>query len=458
MAITIEMLDKGWRAGLVTLQGDPRNSEGEGVVCRIGEYWFYFAGSEGENMTVDEYMRDIPKDDILKEILDALNGLNERTKNSSRIYNYYEAVLKSADDAKNNNEDKKTKICIGANHVSVEEAAKKICKKLDYKTAKLISQDTLSLSMHDTYDDSMLYIFEIEVPAKDAAKIQRALKGTDIYFSIGTGRESKTEPDPIDRISSDIQDTICKTFSDIDIADIIRRRLVKSIEDAIDESCKYGSIPDVIRQKIDDSIVPVLSNIDFGQYVSNLDVALSDLAGELSVKTNNRIVNNFKTLVSEDIPESKTKTIEDLLSEYVKFAAEEVDESDLETDPDDESVYGKIICRMEITRLDHDNPDRVGRFAISFTTETPNGSDQETAYGSRLNACFELSRWPGINKSDEYSIDLHIPPSLRVLSNLSTFESKLMALSRENVKIIMTESDAKAGTIVRTARPNEIPY
>lgn len=379
MAITIEMIDKGWKAGLVTLQEDPlSNKKGKGVVCRIGEYWFYFAGSEGEDMTVGEYMRDVPKDDIVKEILDALKSLDESTENGSRMYNYYEAVLRSADE-----------------------------------------------------------------PAA------RASRANDNPAAPGMPEKPGNQG---------IGALVAEALKSADIENLVRGRVAEAIENAIDESCKAGKVRTVLREKIESAMVPVLEGIDFGQYVSNLDAALSELSKELSVKANNNIVNNLKALVSEDIPESGTMAYAALFDEYAKFAAEEVDEGDLEEDPDDGyETYSDVVCRAELEYIEHDNPARVERYAVRFVTGTPNGVEQETKYGSPLNASFELMRWPGIDKPGHYAISLLTPPSLLALSNLSTFESRLMALSRGRVRVMLTEDDIKNREIRVFVSPKATP-
>lgn len=69
--ITVDDIKKGFNDGLVQLI-DAEQYGGDGVACEIGSggcsNWFYFAGYEGENMTASEYMRDVPLDEIAKEI------------------------------------------------------------------------------------------------------------------------------------------------------------------------------------------------------------------------------------------------------------------------------------------------------------------------------------------------------------------------------------------------------
>ena len=89
--ITKDMLKTGLDVGCVSLILDP-NME-SGTVCQIGEHWFYFGGQTAEEMTPQEYLNNIPKDDIISEISDALEGL-KNDLGCTDEYQYYNAVLR----------------------------------------------------------------------------------------------------------------------------------------------------------------------------------------------------------------------------------------------------------------------------------------------------------------------------------------------------------------------------
>lgn len=76
--ITKEMVLKGIDSGVVKLIVDS-NME-SGTVCKIGELWFYFGGSEAEGMEPNEYLGCVPKDEIAREIVSALEDLKNTTK------------------------------------------------------------------------------------------------------------------------------------------------------------------------------------------------------------------------------------------------------------------------------------------------------------------------------------------------------------------------------------------
>lgn len=89
--ISFDMVKKGYETGIINLF-DGRKCLGDGVVCGIGDNWFYFGGHTAEEYTnVDEYKKDIPQKDIIQSIFEALNELSTEFKDE---YLYYEAFLR----------------------------------------------------------------------------------------------------------------------------------------------------------------------------------------------------------------------------------------------------------------------------------------------------------------------------------------------------------------------------
>lgn len=73
--ITAQEVMAGFESGLIRLidaEGSPYY--GDGVVCKIGgDNWFYFGGEEAMGMTAEEYLRDIPMETIVDEIVSVLD-------------------------------------------------------------------------------------------------------------------------------------------------------------------------------------------------------------------------------------------------------------------------------------------------------------------------------------------------------------------------------------------------
>lgn len=78
----------GYMQGLVKLIISPH---GDGIVCQIGEHWFYFDGSNAEQYdSVEEYVKDIPETTIIETIVSVLSEFrNEESMTFMDEYLYY---------------------------------------------------------------------------------------------------------------------------------------------------------------------------------------------------------------------------------------------------------------------------------------------------------------------------------------------------------------------------------
>lgn len=88
--ITARQIEAGLKRGVFRLITDP-NME-MGTVCAIGDNWFYFGGETAEKLSPDEYIREIPIEDIVQEILDTLSDFQD-DEGLSDEYRYYESIL-----------------------------------------------------------------------------------------------------------------------------------------------------------------------------------------------------------------------------------------------------------------------------------------------------------------------------------------------------------------------------
>lgn len=92
VVITLNMIKAGYDAGVVKLIESPHN---DGVVCGIGEHWFYFGGLTGEeHHTVQEYKQNVSKEVITKEIFEVLEEFEKSGEAFLDEYLYYEAFLR----------------------------------------------------------------------------------------------------------------------------------------------------------------------------------------------------------------------------------------------------------------------------------------------------------------------------------------------------------------------------
>ena len=88
-AIDEKMIVDGLKNEIIKLIDSPH---GDGVVCSIGDNWFYFGGEEAAQSTVEEYKKNIPCDVIVKDICNTLTSF-EGEPDFNDEYLYYYAHL-----------------------------------------------------------------------------------------------------------------------------------------------------------------------------------------------------------------------------------------------------------------------------------------------------------------------------------------------------------------------------
>ena len=89
--ITKEMILAGFLNGIVRLENEANLG---GTVCRIGDYWFYFGGESADNSSAEDYLRNVPIEDIVCEVASVLEEFAQNPDEFGDEYKYYEAFLK----------------------------------------------------------------------------------------------------------------------------------------------------------------------------------------------------------------------------------------------------------------------------------------------------------------------------------------------------------------------------
>lgn len=90
--ITKELIRKGIESKVIRFESDPDGIDGLGTVRAIGEYWFYFGGLTAEELAPDEYQENVPMEEIIDEIFDALEDFRN-TDGFEDEYKYYQCYL-----------------------------------------------------------------------------------------------------------------------------------------------------------------------------------------------------------------------------------------------------------------------------------------------------------------------------------------------------------------------------
>ena len=112
----------------------------------------------------------------------------------------------------------------------------------------------------------------------------------------------------------DIKRIMNETFEDGTVDTIIKEKIRKGMENAIDSAFKWGELKDAIEKRVKNVLVPYIESYDMGDYITKLDTVLTDIVNQTALQDNAQILGNFKKLMIE--PGVKSVTLKDILEQY----------------------------------------------------------------------------------------------------------------------------------------------
>lgn len=218
------------------------------------------------------------------------------------------------------------------------------------------------------------------------------------------------------------------------------KTMKKSIEDLF---AAYGPVTKAINEKLKDAMLPAIKEMDFSQYVTNLDIALTDLINDPAVKAHNRIISNFRTIMTPPADHTTTLTLKNLFDEYCKFVAANIDTDGREVEFDNGPRYRPVECYAEIQNFQSKYIENSGKKRWLLTFHIDDEEDNRTTeYNEPLEFEVVLYRYSWFDKG-EYSLQPSVDP--RNLSGLSPFEAYLASIVTAGVKIKLSESEEIEG-------------
>lgn len=105
--ITKEMLKTCYQNGIVCITDSP---DLDGCVCSIGNDWFYFGGQTAEEENAESYIKNVPQEDIINEIYDALSEMRNDWDLYDAEYTYYFYTMQEQMEELNNKEAKEPEL------------------------------------------------------------------------------------------------------------------------------------------------------------------------------------------------------------------------------------------------------------------------------------------------------------------------------------------------------------
>ncbi len=223
----------------------------------------------------------------------------------------------------------------------------------------------------------------------------------------------------------DIKRIMNEAFEDGTVDAIVKEKIKKGFEDAVDSAFRWGELKDAIEKRVKEILVPYIESYDMGAYITKLDTVLTDIINQTALQDNAQILGNFKKLMIE--PEMKSVTLNDILEQYKKYVADNME------------TWGIVhngtphYEAMEVTAEIVKEEDRPwSRFEYATLELAVEEEEQKDA----LNFSARLSRWDSQYEEKGYVVHYDVAPSIYGMRRLNDFEIYILRLARAGVRVL----------------------
>lgn len=218
------------------------------------------------------------------------------------------------------------------------------------------------------------------------------------------------------------EDFICSD----DFKTIMQKRIAQCMQDAIEDSFRWGDLKNAMNKKITDVLVPYIEAYDMNRYTVKLDVLLGELADQTAIADNRRILENFGTLIADPVKE--TITLKEVFDAYAKYVAKNASGSGMEVE-DGYYLPVEIACDVE-ERSRRGFISQWEEVTVNLTADVPDDDERDD-----LSFTLMLHRWSN-GKPDEYRLFTpRVQPTIASLVRMNDFEIFLARLDRGSMTI-----------------------
>lgn len=229
-----------------------------------------------------------------------------------------------------------------------------------------------------------------------------------------------------------LENNISKVIQEQLQGDLIERVIEKQLENCVQNAVNelfghWGEAKKIVEKKIQEVMIPQLSQYDYSQHITKLDDVLTEIL-KATTLDNKKILENFKEFMLPDAP--KEIELTELFRQYANFVAEEVDTTGLEVDYDDEPSYEAVEIRFEV----EDCPGR--GWSIYEEKKVFFECVHEVGNKDELHFEINIDKWKDA-KEDKWSLRFNANNDINSLRHLDKFTMYLLKLSQAGTKIII---------------------
>lgn len=239
-----------------------------------------------------------------------------------------------------------------------------------------------------------------------------------------------------------IAEVVTAKLTDGTIERLIEQKIEEAIEEGLKDVFSYsGKGKKLIEKKLNETIVPVIEQHDFNQYLVKLDEVLTTIVNQTNLADNKKILENFKECLTE--PEQKEIKLSEIFKKYCEHVADSVLTDDLKACCEDgEPYYECVTANMEVEHEDK------GWFKSSYDDCYVKFTCSED---SDLNCQIKL--YKGTDEKEWKILRGLNGIEINSLRNLSSFEAFLSVIQRSYTKIILDTESEYDGDIEPTEKP-----
>lgn len=244
----------------------------------------------------------------------------------------------------------------------------------------------------------------------------------------------------------DIRQIVNEMLEEEMVNKIIREKIKKGFEDAIDGAFRWGDLKKAIEKRVQEILVPYIEKYDMSRYITKLDNVLTDIVNQTSLQDNAAILKNFKHLMIE--PDKKYISLSDIFEEYKQYVADNMETCGRNVECDEEPYYEPMSVTAEIVR-EEEMPWR------SFEHATLELAVTEEDQQKELNFSIPLSRWKHSTEDKGYSINYETDHTIRSIARLEEFEIYLLRLMRAGIRLL-DDVQQEDDMVIATDRPEAV--
>lgn len=230
----------------------------------------------------------------------------------------------------------------------------------------------------------------------------------------------------------DIKRITDEVLSDGTIDEIIRTKIIKGFENAIEDAFRWGDLEKAIKERVKTVLVPFIETYNMDDYLVKMDTLLTEIVRQSALVDNKELLEHFQFMMA--VPEEKEIKLSNLFEEYKQFVARNMDASGRDVscesgEPEYEPIDVSFCFEEEESR-------RWSSFRYATVDFTVDEEEQQ----DELNRTIRLSRYKN-DKKEGWEIGTDTHTDIYSLRHMDKFDLLMEKLQRADVRVIIDDEE-----------------